>query len=77
VDEYSGIDIATETLLFFAEAGGRLPKNAKGNSVHPVMFWRWGAKGLSRSDGFRGVSWTPGAGGRVWLVLASPGAFAV
>jgi len=51
MDQFSGIDVSTETLLFLAEASRRLPRTFNGKGVHTSAIWRWMTRGLKNDEG--------------------------
>jgi hypothetical protein len=40
------IDISTEDIITFTEAGDLVPRRRKGRKTHPSTFWRWSEYGL-------------------------------
>ncbi|MBO0699620.1 MAG: DUF1580 domain-containing protein, partial [Zavarzinella sp.] len=45
------IDLATETLLSFAQAAKRLPGHRDGKRLDPSTVWRWHKRGSRAADG--------------------------
>jgi len=51
MDQFSEVDIVTETLLFLADASKRLSKTPNGKSINLSVLWRWMTRGLKNNDG--------------------------